>query len=175
MTLTRESFERIYRSEQDAKTRERMLLVLNVVCHGMVAAHVARDLHRSKDWACEWLKRYYKEGTDGLKSRPKSGRPPELSEEVSYIIKKELKESNQGWTTKQVEEMIVKESGIKYHYTHIYRILCRWGFRHKVPRKVHVNTASKEEKDAFKKRPQRYLWISSSSKKKERKKKASLP
>ena len=176
MALTRESFERIHRSGQDARTRERMLPVLNVAYQGMVAAHVARDLHRCKAWACEWPKRYHKEGTDGLRSRPKSGRPPELSEEVSYIIKKGLKESNQGWTTKQVEEMVVKESGgIKYHHTHTCRTLRRWGFKQKVPRKVHVNTASQEEKYDFKKRPQRYLWVSSSSKKKERKKKASLP
>jgi transposase len=71
-------------------------------------------------------KRYHEEGMGGLKSRPESSRPPAgLSEEVSYIIKKELKESSQGWTTKQVEELIVKESGIKYHYTHTCRILRR--------------------------------------------------
>ena len=69
-----------------------------------------------------------------------------------------------------MEELIVKKSGIKYHYTHIYRILRKWGFKQKVPRKVHVNTASREEKDDFKKRPPRYLWISSSNKKKEKKK-----
>ena len=84
-----------------------------------------------------------------------------------------LRESNQGWTTKQVEELIVRMSGKHYHHIHMYRILRRWGFRQKVPRKVHVNTASKEEKEAFKKRPQRY-WVSSSSKK-ERIKRASLP
>ncbi len=101
-----------------------MLLVLNVVYQVKVsAAQVARDLHRSKDWASDWLKRYDKEGIEGLKTRPKSGRPTELSEEISFIIKKELKESNKGWTTKQVEELIIKKSGIKYHYTHIYRIL----------------------------------------------------
>jgi adenylate cyclase len=49
-------FERIYRYELDAKARERMLLVLNVVYHGSMAARIARDLHRCKDWACEWLK-----------------------------------------------------------------------------------------------------------------------
>ena len=57
-----------------------------------------------------------------------------------------------------MEELVVRKSGIKYHYTHIYRILRRWGFKRKVPRKVHVNTASVEEKEAFKKRPNRYLW-----------------
>ena len=159
-TLTIESFEKIYKYEQDIKTKERMLLVLNVMYQGKVSAQVARDLHRCKAWTCEWLKRCDKEGTNGLKTRQKSGRPSELSEEVVYQIKKELKESNQGWSTKQVEELIIKKSGVKYHYTHIYRILCKWGFKQKVPRKVHVNTASLEEKDDFKKRSSRYLWIS---------------
>ena len=165
MNLTGESFEKFYRSEQDVKTKERMLLVLNVVYQGKVsAAQVARDLYRSKSWACEWLKRYDKEGIEGLKNRQKSGRPSELSEEICYRIKKELKESNQGWTTKQVEELIIKKSGIKYHYTHIYRILRKWGFKQKVPRKVHVNTASKEEKDDFKKRQNRYFWTDNNNK-----------
>jgi putative transposase len=102
-----------------------MLLILNVVYQVKIstAAQVARDLHRSKDWASDWLKRYDKEEIEGLKTRQKSGRPSEISEEVVYQIKKELKESNQWWTTKQAEELIVKKSGIKYHYTHIYRIL----------------------------------------------------
>ena len=74
-------------------------------------------MHRSNPWASNWLKRYDEEGIEGLQDRTKSGRPPELTEEVSYQIKKELKESNQGWTTKQVEELIVKKSGTRYHYT----------------------------------------------------------
>ena len=109
---------------------------------------------------------------EGLRNRTKSGRPSEISEETSYQIKKELKESKQGWTTKQVEELIIKKSGIKYHYTHIYRILRKWGFRQKVPRKVHVNTASVDEKEAFKKRQNKYLWMYGSS---SRTRKQSLP
>jgi hypothetical protein len=34
----------------------------------------------------------------------------------------------------------------------------KWGFKQKVPRKVHVKTASKEEKERFKKEQERY-WI----------------
>ena len=159
----------LYKKENDPKVKERLLLVIRVREDGQVPFHVVKEMHRSNPWASDWLKRYDKEGIEGLKDRTKSGRPPELSEEISYQIKKELKESNQGWTTKQVEELIVKKSGIKYHYTHIYRILRKWGFKQKVPRKVHVNTASREEKDDFKKRSPRYLWISSSSKTKKKK------
>ena len=140
-----------------------MLLVLMVVYQGKISADVARDLHRSKAWASDWLKRYDREGMEGLKDRTKSGRPSKLSEETSYQIKQELKQSNHGWTTKQVEELIIKKSGIKYHSIHIYRILRKWGFKQKVPRKIHVNTASQQEKEDFKKRQNRYLlWISSS-------------
>lgn len=159
MTINKTSFEKIYRNEHDAKTKERMLLVLNVIYKNIIPAQAARDLHRSRTWACEWLKRYSEEGLEGLKNRTKSGRPIELSEEITCQIKQELKESKQGWTTKQVEELIIKKSGIKYHYTHIYRILRKWGFKQKVPRKVHVNTASNEEKNDFKKRSNRYLWV----------------
>ncbi len=120
-----------------------MLLALNVVDPDKVSAQVARDLHRSKSWACEWLKRYDKEGIKGLKTGLKSGRPNEISEEIACQIKEELKESRYGWTTKQVEELIIKKSGIKYHHIHIYRLIFRkWGFKQKVPRKVHVNTRS---------------------------------
>ena len=147
-----------------------MLLVFNVVYQGKIATQVTRDLHRCKAWACEWLKRYDKEGIDGLKTRPKSGRPSKLSEEISYQIKKELSGSKQGWSTKQVEELIVKKSGIKYHYIHIYCILQKWGFKQKVPRKVHVNTASLDEKEIFKKRSPKYLWINTSNNKMKKKK-----
>jgi len=144
--------------EKDVKVKERMLLVLNVVYHGRIAAQVAKDLHRSRSWACQWLKRYDRQGLDGLKDIPKIGRPTELPEEIEYEIKTILTDSNQGWTTKQVEELITKESGIRYHSNHIYRILRRWGLKQKVPRKVHINTASAEEKDEFKKRSNKYLW-----------------
>ena len=65
----------------------------------------------------EWLKRYHKEGTDGLKNTPKSGRPADMSKEAGHQIKKEMSDSKQDWTTKQVEELIVGKSGTKCHCT----------------------------------------------------------
>ena len=62
LTLTRESFEKIYKYERNIKTKERMLLILNGVYLGKISAQVARDLHQSKAWASNWLKRYDDEG-----------------------------------------------------------------------------------------------------------------
>jgi putative transposase len=159
LTSPKTSFERAYRVEKDVKVKERMLLVLNVVYHGKVASQIAKDIHKSRGWAFQWLKRYDEEDIEGLKDKPKSGRRSRINEKTEYRIKTILKQGDQGWTTKQVEELIIQKTGIRYHYTHIYRILRKWGFKQKVPRKVHVNTASREEKEAFKKRPERYSWI----------------
>lgn len=156
--VSKVKFKKIYRSEHDTNVKERMLLVLKVTYDKQIPAQVARDLHRSRTWTSDWLKRYREEGLEGLKNRTKTGRPPDIPGEVVYEIKNELASSKQGWTTKQVEDLIVKKSGIRYHYTHIYRLMHKWGFKQKVPRRVHVNTASKEEKESFKKEPERY-WI----------------
>ena len=151
MTISRGKLVGIYRKESNAKVKERLLLVIRVVDDRELPAHVAKELHRSKPWASYWLYRYSKEGIKGLRNKPKSGRIPQIPLEVSARVRKTLMESRQGWTTKQVNELIVRESGIHHHYTHVYRLLYRWGFKQKVPRKVHVNTASNKEKEKFKK------------------------
>src|SRR3954462_9851601 len=161
--LTKSKLVNLYKKENDSKVKERLLLVIKVREDKQIPFHVVKEMHRSNPWASDWLKRYDKEGIDGLKDRTKIGRPTEIPEEISYQIKKELQVSNLGWTTKQVEEMIIEKSGIKYHYTHIYRILRKWGFKQKVPSNVYINTASLEEKDDFKKRQNRYIWMYSSS------------
>ena len=145
----------LYKKEKDSKVKERLLLVIRVRYDRQIPFRVVKELNRSSPWSFYWLKRYDAEGIEGLKDKPKSGRHPELSTELEYRIKTILKESNQGWTTKQIEELIIKESGVKYHHTHIYRVVKKWGFK----QKTHVNTASAEEKDKFKKRPAGYLWM----------------
>ncbi len=151
MIVSRGRLIEIYKKESNAKVKERLLLVIRVVGDGELPAHAVKGIHRSKPWGSYWLERYSKEGIKGLRNKPKSGRMPHIPLEVSTRIRKTLTESRQGWTTKQVNDLIINESGIHYHYTHVYRLLYKWGFKQKVPRRVRVNTASKEEKEEFKK------------------------
>ena len=109
--LSKTRFEQLYKRESDADVKERMLLVLNVVYDKHIPAQVARDIHRSRTWASDWLKRYREEGIEGLKNRTKSGRLPDIPQEVVYKIKSQLLSSKQGWTTKQVNDIIIRESG----------------------------------------------------------------
>ncbi len=133
--LTKFQLVNLYKKERDPKVKERLLLIIRVKCDHQIPYRVVKEMNRSNPWASDWLKRYDNEGITGLKNRTKCGRHPELSEETIYKIKTILRESNQGWTTKQIEWLIIQESGIKYHYTHIYRILRKWGFKQKVTKK----------------------------------------
>jgi putative transposase len=156
LTVSKKELAELYKRESNLKVKERLLLTLRVEVDGEVPAHVVQELHRSKPWASYWLDRYNKEGIEGLKDKPKCGRTPHITSEIVRKIRKKLIESKQGWSTKQVIDMIIEESGIQYHYTHVYRLLHKWGFKQKVPRKVHVNTASEEEKEQFKKEHRKY-------------------
>jgi putative transposase len=156
----------LYKRENDSKVKERATIAnYQSTRRWTNPFSCCKKTHKSNPWASDWLKRYDKESLEELKDRAKAGRPSDLSEEISHQIKKELKESNkQGWTTKLVEELIIKKSGIKYHYAHIYRrILRKWGFKQKVPKRCMLILHLWMKKRFSKKRLQnRYLWTSSS-------------
>ena len=150
--ISSEQINNAYKKETDSDVKERILLVRRVRFDGQGASKVAeRELHKTRWWAYKWLSRFDKLGIEGLKDQSRSGRPPKIPEKKMLKIKQELSENKAGWQAKQVMDIIYKKTGVRYHEVHIYRLLHRWGFSPKVPQKRFVNTASKEEKEAFKK------------------------
>ena len=141
-----------YKKEKDSNVKERILLVKRVKIDKQEAASVAEhELNRSRWWAYKWLHRFDKDGLDGLKDQPRSGRPPDVPKDVMIQIKEELADSNTGWDFRQVMDLIYKKTGVRYHEVHIYRLLHKWGFKSKVPQRRFVNTASTKDKRKFKK------------------------
>jgi putative transposase len=144
--------DKTYKNERDARVRERILLVIRISSDKQRIDSVARELHRSRSWAYKWYKRYNDEGLEeGMKDKPRSGKPPITSKETMDEIKQELSGSSTGWDFRQVMDLIQKKTGIRYHKVHVYRLLHRWGFSSKVPQKRFVRTASQKEKKGFKK------------------------
>jgi putative transposase len=142
-----------YKHERNANVRERILLVRRVTCDNEDITLVSKEvLHRSRAWAYKWLKRFDKEGLEGLKDKPRTGRPPDVPEYKLSKIRSELSENPSGWKAKEIMNIIQRRTGVRYHEVHIYRLLHKWGFSPKVPIKRFINTASNEEKKQFKKR-----------------------
>ena len=143
--------DKAYKNEHDASVKERLLLVIRIVIDKQHIESVASELHKSRAWAYKWYKRYSDEGLEGLRDKPRSGRPPFMDEEKIMKIRTELSTSKTGWDTKEVMDIIKKKTGIKYHEVHIRRLLHRWGFSQKMPQKRFVRRASEQERKDFKK------------------------
>lgn len=144
--------DKIYKQESNAVVKERIQLVRRILQDKQQHIEdVAKELHRCRAWAYKWYKRYNEIGLEGLQDQPRTGRPPDVPKETMLKIKNELADSNTGWDFRQVMDIIYKKTGVRYHEVHIYRLLHKWGFKSKVPKKKFVNTASAEEKKRFKK------------------------
>lgn len=119
--------DKAYRNEHDAHVKERLLLIIRVSYDKQHSEAVASELHKSRAWAYKWYKRYNEEGLEGLRDKPRSGRPSFMDEEEIGKIRTDLSTSNTGWDAKEVMDLIKKKTGVKYHEDHIRRLLYQWG------------------------------------------------
>ena len=104
--------------------KERLLLVLRIAYDNMTLTRAGREIDRSRSWASKskWLRIYIQEGLNGLNDKSRSCGRHTNSEEIAFLIQNELLENKQGWSTKQVNDIIiVRKGGVRYHYI-IYHI-----------------------------------------------------
>ena len=91
------ALDKAYKYEHDADVKERILLVRRVLTDKQHIKTVAQELHKSRAWAYKWYKRYNDKGIEGLKNKPRSGRPSLLKHDLMIKIRKELEDSDTGW------------------------------------------------------------------------------
>ena len=119
-----------YKKEKDSNVKERILLVKRVKIDKQEAASVAEhELNKSRWWAYKWLHRFDKDGLDGLKDQPRSGRPPDVPKGVMIKIKQELADSNTGWDFRQVMDLIYNKTGVRYHEVPYLSSITQMGFQ----------------------------------------------
>ncbi len=149
--IARESLEKAYNQEKEADVSRRILLVLKVRYDGLRPSHAAKELRRDKSWATIWLRRFDEEGLDGLRIRPRSGRPPKVPVETLASVRRNVSRWEGGCRIEDVRDMIRRKSGTVYSERQVYRIVHGWRFRSVVPEKRFVSEASDEERARFKK------------------------
>lgn len=139
-----------YKIEKDAKVRERILMNVYTI-QGEVSRAVAARLQCDQKLVLYWINRYEKEGLEGLKTKPKSGKPRDISRRQEEKIKKivTMHDSANPWTTKRIAELIFQETGVHYAQRHVQRMLHRWGLTLLVPRPTFWQKASGEEMKRF--------------------------
>ena len=145
-----------YKKENDGKIKERILMLIHSY-EGKSSREVGKILQCDQKLVLYWKNRYEKKGLEGLKTKPRSGKPPLLSLRQGNKIKKKIAEDNPAnpWTTKKVCDLIKKETGIQYTQRHVQRILHKWDFSLLVPRPTFWQKASGDEIKNFWKKKSR--------------------
>lgn len=140
---------KMYREEKDSEVRERLLMVVWMK-EGVSSYEVGRRLSCPHSKVLYWEKRFDEEDHTGLKTRPRSGKPPKVIEgDVKRIRRKLI--SADCWQTKWVSDLIYRETGVVYSERHVVRLLHVWGFEKIRPRKEHMQADEKEQKEFSKK------------------------
>ncbi len=154
-----------YRKEKDAKTKERVLAVINVK-KGKTTRKVGDMLGRDWSTIAKLVRRFNKEGFIGLKDKPKAGRPSKVALGSFDLIKEDLAKSpesfgysQQFWSTKLLRKHIRDHYKAEYTERHAQRIFHEFGYGLIKPRPedYRKSPAKKQDfKEAFKKRT---YWI----------------
>lgn len=142
--------KKFYKKEKDAKVKERILMII-CTSQKETLRDVAEKLHCDHKLVLYWKRRYKKEGLEGLKTRPKSGKPRKISRRQESNLKRIFSKENpdKPWTTKRVSSLITEKTGINYSQRQVTRILSRWNFGLTSGRPIYWHRASDEEITKF--------------------------
>jgi len=122
-----------YRVERDVKVRERILMNIRLL-EGSLTYEVGDKFRCPQSKVHYWKVRYRKEGVEGLRDRPRSGRPRLLSKRKEEAIRRVIdeprltREGVSSWSTTHVRELIRRRAGVTYTLRHVIRPMHRWGF-----------------------------------------------
>ncbi len=138
-----------YRQETDGHLRERLLMVIWMM-EGVSSYEVGCRLQCPHSKVLYWKYRFEQEGIAGLKTKSRPGKPSKLSAEKKRRMK-EILEGGNWWKTTWVNDLIYKETGVRFSQRHVVRLLHMWGFEQIRPQKQHVGVDEAEQKRFIKK------------------------
>ena len=101
---------------------------------------VAQQMHASLSSVWRWRQTYQRDGLRGLRPTPTPGRPPRLSQGQLRTLEKILARGPRRagyptglWTLARVAQVIQRQFGIRYHPSHVWKLLTARGWQCQPP------------------------------------------
>jgi transposase len=139
---------------------ERRFRAAALLRKGLSEAEVARQLGVHRQSVNRWAKQLGEGGRRALRKAGRAGRKPLLQESDLRRIEEGLKRGPEAlgyhtslWTSARVADLIEKESGVRYHPGHAWRILGHLGWSCQRP----TGRALERDEEASR-RWKRYRW-----------------
>jgi len=116
------------------KLQARRLRALNLLTAGLSQAEVARRVGVHRQSVSRWAASVQQHGMAALEHQ-RAGRRPRLDEAARQALELGLQQGPQVlgydtplWTAPRVAELIRRQSGVRFHPDHVYRILQQLGW-----------------------------------------------
>jgi len=159
------SYEKVknkYDKEKDGRIKQRLLIILKAFKHK--SSYKIADLTATSHTKVQrWINRFNKYGFEGLKDKPRTGKPARLTDKQKERLEKELdtpKEFSVGWRTVEVLDKIKKRFKVIYTIQHIRRLLHNLGYSLIKPRSSHINKDPVKAKAIVKKlKKNSRVWV----------------
>ena len=147
-------FKSLIAKETNGRMRVR-LMALSQIKEGANNSQTARNLHISRRIINDWVNRFYARGLEGLKEKPRTGRPSRLNEAQlfqlsEYVRNNSIKESGGRLNAKTLVHYIERELKLNYGISNVYRLLHQLGFSWITSRSRHPKQSAEIQED-FKK------------------------
>lgn len=129
----------------------RRLAGARLLRRGVRPAEVARATGASIQSVCDWARKMRQGGTAALRHPGRAGRKPGLGASDLRRVERGLKRGPEAlgyesglWTLPRVADLIERETGVRYHPGHVWRLLRRlgWSVQRPVGRALERNEAA---------------------------------
>ena len=158
--------EQMYKQEKDSNVKTKLLVVIHKK-ERKKHKDITKSLRVSDSKIKRIIRRFRKEGEQGLCRKEGSGNPGYLTDNQKQKLTEHIEQEQP--TSRQINQYIQDNFGETYHPFSIPRLLRNLKFSRITPRKQHYKTdKSKQEewKQVFKKRSRNtWIWVTESSSK----------
>ena len=141
--ISAEELRRLARLEGDGRVACRLLGVANAL-DGMSRGQAARQAGMDRQTLRDWVIRFNAEGVEGLRDRPKSGRPPWLDEGQLATLKALVlrgpdpeRDGVSTWRAKDLCQIVEDRFGVSYTENGMLRLLHDLGLSWQKARPIH--------------------------------------
>jgi transposase len=147
---------RLARQERDGRISARLLALASAL-EGIPREEAARLAGMTGQTLGDWVHRYNAEGIEGLRDRPRSGRPPRLDDGRQATLKawilqgpKLERDGCVAWRIKDLRALVERRFGVVYSETGMLRLIKSLDLSRQQARPVHPETDPKAQ-ERFKK------------------------
>jgi transposase len=118
--MSAKELRRLARLEDDGRVTCRLLALANAL-DGMSRAQAARQAGMDRQTLRDWVVRFNREGVDGLRDRPRCGRPSFLDPGQLAVLKTTVlrgpdpkRDGRSSWTAKDLCHLVEQRFGVTY-------------------------------------------------------------